>query len=65
MKKIDIKSLLINEKNILTLKKNKNKSWNIKRLLGVDIDQSQSVRFGNMFQNFIKSTRKRQKRHPN
>lgn len=55
MKKIDIKSLLINEKNILLLKKNENTSWNIKKLLNVDIDQSQSIRFGNMFQDFIKS----------
>jgi hypothetical protein len=55
MKKIDIKSLLINEKNINLLKKNENLSWNIKRLLGVDLDQSQSIRFGNMFQDFIKS----------
>ena len=55
MKTIDIKSLLINEKNINLLKKRENTSWNVKRLLGTDLDQSQSIRFGNMFQDFIKS----------
>jgi hypothetical protein len=55
MKTIDIKSLLINEKNINLLKKNENTSWNVKRLLDTDLDQSQSIRFGNMFQDFIKS----------
>lgn len=55
MKKIDIKSILINEKNINLLKKNENTSWNVKRLLNTDLDQSQSIRFGNMFQDFIKS----------
>ena len=55
MKSIDLKSLLITEKNIDLLKKNDQLAWNIKRLLDVDIDQSQSIRFGNMFQNFIKS----------
>lgn len=55
MKTIDIKSILINEKNINLLKKNENTSWNVKRLLDTDLDQSQSIRFGNMFQEFIKS----------
>lgn len=55
MKSIDLKSLLITEKNIELLKKNEKDAWNVKRLLGVDLSQSQSIRFGNMFQNFIKS----------
>lgn len=55
MKSIDLKSLLITEKNIELLKKNDQLAWNIKKLLDVNLDQSQSIRFGNMFQNFIKS----------
>lgn len=55
MKQIDLRSLLITEKNINLLKKGENNSWNIKRLLQIDLDQSQSIRFGNMFQDFVKS----------
>ncbi len=51
----DIKNLLINEKNIKLLEKKENTSFNVKKLLGVDVDQSQSIRFGNLFQDFIKS----------
>lgn len=49
-----IKELLINEKNIKLLEKKENTSFNVKKLLGVDVDQSQSIRFGNLFQDFIK-----------
>ena len=51
----DIKSLLINEKNITALAKKENNFFNLKKLLGVDIDQSQSIRFGNLYQDWIKS----------
>jgi hypothetical protein len=50
----DIKDLLINEKNISLLDKKENTSFNIKKLLKTDVDQSQSIRFGNLFQNWIK-----------
>jgi len=55
MKSINLKSLLITEKNIELLKKNDQLVWNIKRLLDCELTQSQSIRFGNMFQNFVKS----------
>lgn len=52
---MEMRELLINEKNISLMAKKENTSFNIKKLLGVDIDQSQSIRFGNMFQEFIKN----------
>lgn len=54
MKQLDIKSLLITEKNLSYLKEKDDNSFNIKKLLGVNLTQSQAIRFGNMFQNFIK-----------
>jgi hypothetical protein len=50
----NLQSILINENNINTLKSTDDNSWNIKRLLGVNLSQSQSIRFGNVFQQFIK-----------
>lgn len=52
--KIDIKSIIINESNINSLKDESKDSYNIKKLLGVELTQSQSIRFGNTFQKIIK-----------
>ena len=57
MKQLDIKSLLITEKNLSYLKEKDDNSFNIKKLLGVNLTQSQANRFGNMFQNFIKDVK--------
>jgi len=54
MKKIDIKSIVINEENINGLQDKNDDSFNIKKLLGVSLTQSQSIKFGNTFQNIIK-----------
>lgn len=54
MKQIDIKSIIINEKNINSLQDKNDDSFNIKKLLGVSLTQSQSIKFGNAFQNIIK-----------
>lgn len=54
MKSIDIKSIVINEKNISCLQDKSDESFNIKKLLGVNLTQSQSIKFGNTFQNIIK-----------
>jgi hypothetical protein len=51
---IDIKSLIINEVNINSLKDVSKDSFNIKKLLGVELTQSQSIRFGNIFQKIVK-----------
>jgi hypothetical protein len=50
----DIQSLLISENNIHNLRYIPNDDWNVKKLLGVNIDQSQAIRFGSVFQQFIK-----------
>lgn len=51
---LEIKNLLITEKNIGILKNKENKIYNIKKLLGNNnLTQSQSIRFGNVFQDFI------------
>jgi hypothetical protein len=52
--KDNIRNLLICEKNIDYMSKKFDNSWNIKRLLGIDLDQSQSIRFGNLFQDWLK-----------
>ena len=52
--KIDIKSIVINESNINSLKDENKDSFNIKKLLGVELTQSQSIRFGNIFQKIVK-----------
>ena len=52
--KIDIKSIIINESNISYLSDIGGDSFNIKKLLGVNLTQSQAIKFGNMFQNMIK-----------
>lgn len=52
--KIDIKSIVINESNIKSLKDESKDSFNIKKLLGVELTQSQSIRFGNIFQKIVK-----------
>jgi hypothetical protein len=52
--KEEIKNILITDENIKLLDKRENKSYNIRRLLGnQNIDQSQSIRFGNLFENWI------------
>lgn len=52
--KEELKNILITKDNIKTLEKRDNKSYNIKKLLSNNnIDQSQSIRFGNLFQDFI------------
>jgi hypothetical protein len=55
MNTLDIQSLLINEKNINLLNDVNSENWNIKKLLGVNITQSQAIKFGTVFQNFAKS----------
>lgn len=54
MKKLDLNSIVINEKNISQLKNVHNDSYNIKKLLGVQLTQSQSIKFGTIFQNIVK-----------
>ena len=54
--KNDIKQHLINSKNIQSMVKKPIKDFNVKRLLNnPTLDQSQSIRFGKVFESFIKS----------
>jgi hypothetical protein len=50
-----MREFLINEENISLMGIRKNTDFNVKRLLGNDrLDQSQSIRFGKIFEKFIK-----------
>ena len=50
----DVRTLILNEKNISHLKEVEDNSFNIKKLLGTKLTQSQSIKFGNIFQTIIK-----------
>jgi hypothetical protein len=51
-----MKDLLINEDNVKLMCVKENTDFNVKRLLNNNkLDQSQSIRFGKIFENFIKS----------
>lgn len=51
---LDIKKIIINEKNISYLEDKEDNPFNIKKLLDTKLSQSQSIKFGNMFQLIIK-----------
>jgi hypothetical protein len=51
-----MRDLLLNEDNIKLMSVKENTDFNVKRLLNNNkLDQSQSIRFGKIFENFIKS----------
>ena len=52
--RIDLKSIILTEKNIDSLRTREDRTFNIKKLLGVSLTQSQAIKFGNIFQNIIK-----------
>jgi len=54
-----MREFLINDKNIKLMSVKKNTDFNIKKLLNNDkLDQSQSIRFGKLFEKFIKDLAK-------
>jgi len=54
MEKEIFKKILLTEENIDYLKDEKIESWNIKKLLGIKLSQSQSIKFGFVFQDLVK-----------
>jgi hypothetical protein len=54
MEKEIFKKILLTEENIDYLKDEKIESWNIKKLLGIKLSQSQSIKFGFVFQYLVK-----------
>lgn len=54
MEKEIFKKILLTEENIDYLKDEKIESWNIKKLLGINLTQSQSIKFGFVFQDLVK-----------
>ena len=54
MEKEIFKKILLTEENIDYLKDEKIESWNIKKLLGINLTQSQSIKFGFVFQTIVK-----------
>jgi hypothetical protein len=54
MEKEILKKILLTEENINYLKDEKIEAWNIKKLLGIKLTQSQSIKFGYVFQDIVK-----------
>jgi len=54
MEKEIFKKILLTEENIDYLKDGEIESWNIKKLLGIKLSQSQSIKFGFVFQDLVK-----------